>query len=30
MTEDELTKDPLQQALSFWAFAFANRLADKF
>ena len=29
LSEKELNGDPLQKVLSFWAFCFVNRMADK-
>jgi len=29
LSEEDLQKDPLQMALSFWAFSFVNRVGDK-
>jgi hypothetical protein len=29
LNEEDLTKDPLQLVLSFWAFSFVNKLGDK-
>lgn len=29
LSEKELNGDPLQKALSFWAFCFVNRMAEK-